>query len=479
MIRTSNDFDHLYINGAWTRSVDDISPTTVFNSTTGNSLGRVPAAGAGDVDRAVRAARDAFPAWAALGVAGRNEILDALTAALEKRVDELAEVFVQQVGIVHSTAQGFQALSADQFRANAAIAAGFDWEHTIGGTKVVKEPIGVVAAITPWNYPLPMIVVKAAPALASGSTIVIKPAEVAPLEAMLLAEAAHEVGLPPGVLNVVSGTGPVAGEALAQHPGVDMISFTGSTRVGRHLGAVSGQTVKRLSLELGGKSAGVVLEDADLEYAVRTIMDNCMKLNSGQACSALTRIVVPRSQLAAAEEVVASYVDELVVGDPFEQGTTNGPMASAEHQERVRSYIRRGEDDGVRKVRGGSEVPAGLDDGYFVAPTVFTVEDPDYVLAQEEIFGPVQVLIPHDGDSHAVEIANGTIYGLAGAVFSGDDDRADHVARQVRAGQVDVNCMNFSPDVPFGGYKQSGNGRTWGVEGFAEFLETKSITARS
>jgi len=469
------NFAQLYIDGDWRTPVDSSSPTTVDNSTTENILGSVPTGSVRDVDRAVQFAKRAWPAWSALGVVRRNDYLFALTAALQKRVDELARVFSQEVGIVAAAAKGFQGLAADQFRANALIASDFEWEHPIGGTNVVHDAIGVVGAITPWNYPLPMIVAKVAPALAAGCTIVVKPAEVAPLEAFILAEAVHEVRLPPGVFNLVSGTGAEAGEALVAHPNVDMISFTGSTRVGRHLAAVGGATVKRLSLELGGKSACVVLDDADLEAAVQAGM-GALLLNNGQACSALTRIVVPRAKLRDAEEAAAAYVDQLVVGDPLDPATTVGPMASRQHQQRVNGYIERGVNDGVRAVRGGTGMPEGLGKGYFVRPTVFSVDDPGYVLAQEEIFGPVQVILPHDGDDSAVEIANGTIYGLAGSVFGSDVQRAESVARRIRSGQVDVNCVNFSPDVPFGGYKQSGNGRTWGVYGFEEFLEVKSLT---
>jgi acyl-CoA reductase-like NAD-dependent aldehyde dehydrogenase len=470
----TSEYDSLYISGEWV-APSDSSTLEVTNSTTEEALGVVPAGSAADVDRAVRAARDAWPAWAGLSVAERGRYLEKMAAGVQDRVGVLASLFSQEVGIIIGAAEAFQATAAETFRVYGQMAADYPWQHRVNKTDVIKEPIGVVAAITPWNFPLLMIVAKVAPALAAGCTVVVKPAEVAPLTAFVLAEVAAAAGLPPGVLNVVSGTGTEAGEALVAHPDVDMVSFTGSTRAGRRISAVGGETVKRLSLELGGKSALVVLDDGDLEQAVRAAMGSIITCN-GQACSALSRVVVPRARLGEAEEIAAGIVDDLVVGDPIDRSTSVGPMASREHQQRVLGYLEKGISDGARVVRGGPGMPDGLDRGYFIRPTVFSTDDPRSTIGQEEIFGPVQTFIPHDGDDHAVEIANGTDYGLAGAVFGQDLDRATSVARRVRAGQVDVNCINFDVRAPFGGYRQSGNGRTWGVEGFEEYLETKSLT---
>jgi acyl-CoA reductase-like NAD-dependent aldehyde dehydrogenase len=468
------EHDSLFISGEWVPPVGS-STIEVTNSTTEDVMGVVPAGTTADVDRAVRAARAAFPAWSALSVEERGRHLEALADQLQKRVAPLARMFSEEVGFPIGTAENSQQTSAEVFRLYARIAKEYAWQTRVGATDVVKEPIGVVGAITPWNVPLLMIAAKVAPALAAGCTVVVKPAEVAPLTAFVLAEAVAAAGLPAGVFNLVSGSGAEAGEALVAHPDVDMISFTGSTRAGRRISAVGGETVKRLSLELGGKSAMLVLDDADLEQSVGTAMASIM-MGNGQGCSLLSRLVVPRARVAEAEEIAAELVDKLVVGDPLDRSTTLGPMASRQHQQRVSGYLETGIGEGARVVRGGPGMPEGLERGYFIRPTVFSTEDPAARIAQEEIFGPVQVILPHDGDDHAVEIANNTIYGLAGAVFSTDTDRAVSVARRVRAGQVDVNCINFDLSAPFGGYRQSGNGRTWGVEGFEEYLEIKSLT---
>jgi acyl-CoA reductase-like NAD-dependent aldehyde dehydrogenase len=338
---------------------------------------------------------------------------------------------------------------------------------------VVKEPIGVVGSITPWNYPLTQIGAKVAYALAAGCTVVLKPSEVAPVNAFVLAEIFDDLGFPPGVFNLVSGVGPVVGEALAAHPDVDMVSFTGSTRAGRRVSELAAPTIKRVALELGGKSPNVLLDDADFASMVPAGV-GAAYMNSGQTCSALTRMIVPRSRLAEAEELAKQAAEAYVVGDPFAAGTTLGPLVSAVQRERVRGYIEKGLDEGATLVTGGADAPEGLDSGFFVKPTVFSNVTTDMTIAQEEIFGPVLVLMPYDTDDEAVEIANDTVYGLAGAV-SGSDERAQAVARKIRAGQVRVNAGGYFPAAPFGGYKQSGLGREHGAYGLEEFLEVKAL----
>jgi betaine-aldehyde dehydrogenase len=340
---------------------------------------------------------------------------------------------------------------------------------------VVREPVGVVGAITPWNYPLHQITLKVAPALAAGCTVVLKPSEVAPFNAFILAEAAESVGLPKGVLNVVTGYGADAGEALVKHPGVDMISFTGSTRAGKRISELAAQTVKRVALELGGKSASVILDDADLPAAVKGTVNGCY-LNSGQTCTALTRMLVPESKYEEAARLAADAAKSFTVGDPLAETTRLGPLTSKAQLERVRSYIKKGIEEGAELVAGGAEPPEGVPaGGYYVRPTVFGKVKNDMTIAQEEIFGPVLSIIPYKDEEDAVRIANDTVYGLAGAVWSRDETRAQRVARRIRAGQVDVNGGAFNMNAPFGGFKQSGHGREAGVYGLEEFLEYKSL----
>jgi acyl-CoA reductase-like NAD-dependent aldehyde dehydrogenase len=348
------------------------------------------------------------------------------------------------------------------------------WEEKVGNSLIVREPAGVVAAITPWNYPLHQIANKVAPALAAGCTVVLKPSEVVPLNAFVLAEIVEEVGLPAGVFNLVSGTGPVVGEAVVAHPDTDMVSFTGSTRAGRRVSELAAQSVKPVTLELGGKSPNVILDDADLEKAVTDGVAKCF-LNSGQTCSALTRMLVPREQLEEAERIAATVAETFTPGDPFDDSTRLGPLVSATQLERVRGYIAKGQEEGARLVTGGADLPEGKEHGYFVSPTVFSDVEPDMTIAQEEIFGPVLSIIPYDDEEDAVRIANDTIYGLAGGVWSGDEDRARRVAARIRTGQVEINGGAFNPLAPFGGYKQSGHGRELGRYGLEEFLVVKSL----
>jgi acyl-CoA reductase-like NAD-dependent aldehyde dehydrogenase len=466
--------DAIYIDGSWVPS-GGTGTIDVYGAATEEIVGRIPDGVAADVDRAVAAARAAFPGWSATAPEERAKHLQRIQDGLAARQAELAELIATEVGMPLKLANMIQVgLPTAQVGNYAQVLRDFRFEEQVGHSLVVKEPIGVVGAITPWNYPLNQIVAKVAAALAAGCTVVLKPSEVAPLNAFVLAEVIDDAGLPAGVFNLVSGVGPVVGEAIAAHPDVDMVSFTGSTRAGKRVAELAAASVKKVALELGGKSANVILPDADLEKAVAAGVTNCY-LNSGQTCTALTRMLVPRDRLADAERIAAARAERYRVGDPLAEGTNLGPLISDTQRDRVRGYIETGIAEGAKLVTGGAEPPEGLDRGYFVRPTVFSEVTPDMTIAQEEIFGPVLSIIPYDTEDEAVEIANGTVYGLAGGVWSGDPAHAEQVARRLRTGQVDINGAMFNPLAPFGGYKQSGVGRENGRLGFEEFLETKSL----
>ena len=466
--------DRIYIGGEWVQS-SGTGALEVVNSATEQVMGSVPEGTADDVDRAVDAARAAFASWSQTSVDERAAWMGRIAEALGARMEEIAVLIAQEVGMPVKLAHMIQAgLPTMDFGAMPQLMAETAWEEEVGNSLIVREPVGVVGAITPWNYPLHQICAKVAPALAAGCTVVLKPSEVAPLNAFLLADLLDELGLPAGVFNLVTGVGPVVGEAIAAHPDVDMVSFTGSTAAGRRVSEVASRTVKRVALELGGKSPNVILEDAPLEEAITDGVSKCY-LNSGQTCSALTRMLVPRERLPEAEAIAAAVAAHFKPGDPFDPETTLGPLVSAAQRDRVRGYIRTGQEEGAKLVHGGEAAPEGLEQGFFVRPTVFSEVTPDMTIAQEEIFGPVLAIMPYDDEEDAIRIANDTVYGLAGGVWSGDEEHAKAVARRIRTGQVEINGGAFNPLAPFGGYKQSGHGRELGRFGLEEFLQVKSM----
>jgi betaine-aldehyde dehydrogenase len=467
--------DRLYIGGQWV-APQGKETIEVHNAGDGAVMGRVPAGNERDADAAVSAARKALQGWSETPAQKRAEYLEKISAGLKARADELARTIAQEVGMPLKLSGRIQAgLPIANFANYAKILKDFVFENRVGNSLVVREPVGVVAAITPWNYPLHQIALKLAPALAAGCTVVLKPSEVAPFNAFILAEVIEAAGLPKGVFNLITGYGNAAGEALVKHPGVDMISFTGSTRAGKRISELAAQSVKRVALELGGKSASVILDDADLASAVKSTVNGCY-LNSGQTCTALTRMLVPENRYQEAAKIAAEVANGFTVGDPMAETTKLGPLSSQAQLERVRAYIRQGTAEGAELLAGGAESPQGVPaGGYYVKPTVFGRVKNSMSIAQEEIFGPVLSIIAYQDEEDAVRIANDTVYGLAGAVWSKDEARAQRVARRLRAGQVDVNGGSFNLNAPFGGFKQSGHGREAGVYGLEEFLEYKSL----
>ena len=464
-----------YINGTWTSSADP-GGIDVVNPADQSVIDRVPAGHPSDVDDAVRAARSAFSSWAATPVAERAQRLDAAARLLEERADSVAATISADMGSPLPFARRVQVGTPLAVLASyVELLAGYDFGgERIGNALVVREPAGVVGAITPWNYPLHQVVAKVAAALAAGCTVVLKPSEVAPLAAYELADIFHETGLPPGVFNLVSGTGKVTGEAIAAHPGVDLVSFTGSVQAGRRVAEVAAASIKRVTLELGGKSATLILPDADLTTAVKVGVAKAF-VNAGQTCNALTRMLVHVASYDEAVELAVANAAKYPVGDPFAEGTRIGPLASAHVRNRVIGYIERGVADGARIVTGGTEPIDGLEGGSYVRPTIFAGVKPEMTIAREEIFGPVLSVLAYETQDEAIAIANGTPYGLAGAVWSADQEHAVRVARQLRAGQIEINGGAFNVAAPFGGFGQSGYGRELGVHGLEEFLELKAL----
>lgn len=467
-------YDNFYINGAW---VDTGKNGTypVINAFSEKEMGSVPMGNADTVDAAVAAAKAALPAWSALSVDERADYLQKISDGLKARSEELAKTISGEVGMPLKLSGMIQAGNPIRhFKNYARMIREYALEEEVGNSVVYKEPIGVVGCITPWNYPLHQVAAKVAPALAAGNTVVLKPSEEAPLNAFILAEVIDEVGLPAGVFNLICGTGPSVGAAMSAHPDIDMISFTGSTNAGKMVTKAAADTVKRVTLELGGKSAAVVLDDADLELAVKRTVSACF-LNSGQTCTAFTRLLVPASRYDEAAAIAKKAAEKFQMGDPLEDTTRLGPLISDIQRKRVREYIQKGIDEGAELITGGLDVPENVSNGFFVAPTVFGKVSSDMTIAQEEIFGPVLAILPYEDEADALRLANDSIYGLAGSVWSGDQARAHGFARKMLAGQIDINGANFNFAAPFGGFKQSGNGRELGVYGLEEFFELKAV----
>jgi acyl-CoA reductase-like NAD-dependent aldehyde dehydrogenase len=466
--------DSLFIGGRWVQSSGS-DTIEVVEPATANVFGTVPRGVPADVDAAVAAARDAFDTWSQTTPEVRAEWASQIADAIEERTEELASLMARELGMPVDQCRTIQVrLAIADFRNAAEGISEIVWEEKLGNSRVFRVPMGVVGAITPWNYPLHQITAKVSGAVAAGCTVVLKPSEITPLTAYAFADLLEEIGLPDGVFNLVPGFGSDVGEALVAHPGVDVISFTGSTRAGRRISEIAAATVKPVTMELGGKSASLVLDDADLERAIEVSMTKAYQ-NCGQTCSALTRLLVPRDQLGRAEEIASRVALTYTPGDPFAPDSKLGPLVSEAQLHRVQTYIERGVEEGAKLVTGGAEPPSGLEKGYYVQPTIFSEVRTDMAIAQEEIFGPVLSILPYDDEEDAIRIANDSEYGLAGAVWSADEDRAVRAGRRIRTGQVSINGGLYNTAAPFGGFKQSGHGRECGKYGIEEFLTYTSL----
>ena len=468
------EYTQFYINGEW---VDPVKPNTfdVINPATEEVCAHIAMGSEEDLNRAVAAAKAAFESFSRTSVKERVELLESCAAVYQKYYNDIADAIREEMGAPQELAAGAQAYCGlGHLQEAAKVLKTFKFEEQLGQHRVFKEPIGVCGLITPWNWPVNQISCKVAPALAVGCTMVLKPSEVAPLSAYLYAQVMHEAGVPAGVFNLVNGDGPVVGTALSKHPDVDMMSFTGSTRAGSLVAQNAAPTVKRVTQELGGKSPNIVLEDADLEKAVTSSVLH-MYQNTGQSCNAPSRMLVPRAKLAEAEAIAAKVTASVVVGDPTAKGTTMGPVVSEVQFNKIQGLIEKGIAEGAKVVAGGPGRPEGIEKGYFIRPTVFSGVNNDMTIAREEIFGPVLAMIPYDSEEEAIKVANDTPYGLAGYVQSEDINHARAVAARIRAGNVHINGASGGFDVPFGGFKQSGNGREWGAHGFTDFLEIKAV----
>lgn len=463
----------IYVNGEWIESTGT-EFIRVVNPATEQVIAEVARGTAEDVDKAAKAARAAFEGWSGTSVAERVDLLNRLANVLEKNADEVTATIVSEIGQPVSWAERASTATAVRDLRNFAEALPqVVWEEQIGAATVRRLPVGVVGAITAWNGPIRSVVLKAGAAIAAGCTVVLKSSEVAPLAPLLLANYTEEAGLPPGVLNLVTGTGPEVGEAITLHPDVDMVSLTGSVRAGSRVMELASRSVKRVALELGGKSANVILQGADLERAVTVGVEDAFR-NSGQACGALTRVLVPRDRLAEAEQVAAKKAQSFVLGDPTDRSTDLGPLANSDQYERVRGHISGAIDDGVRLVCGGLDRPDGLDTGFYVRPTVFSGTNDDRI-ARNEVFGPVIVVIPFDDEADAIRIANDSDYGLAGGVWAADVEHARAVASRIRTGRVRINGTPLDMRAPHGGFKLSGIGREMGRHGIDDYLEYQAV----
>jgi len=463
-----------YINGEW------VEPSTsatleVINPATEEPIDTIALGGPADVDKAVAAAKAAFETFSQTSREERVALLEQIIATYSARMGDVAQVISQEMGAPLPLANAAQAPAGlGHFMTTLEVLKTFEFEEDIGTSHVVREPAGVCGFITPWNWPINQIACKVAPALAAGCTIVLKPSEVAPFNAILFAEILDEAGVPAGVFNLVNGDGPTVGVALSSHPDVDMMSFTGSTRAGIEVARNAAPTVKRVAQELGGKSANIILDDADFQAAIsRDVFGMCM--NSGQSCNAPTRMLVPNARMDEAAAIAKAAAENVKVGAPDADGTTIGPVVSEVQFNKIQGLIEKGIEEGAKLETGGPGRPDGLNQGYYVRPTVFSHVTNDMTIAREEIFGPVLSLIGYEDDEDAVRIANDTVYGLSGYISSGDPERAKAIARRIRSGNVHLNGAPVDTNAPFGGYKQSGNGREWGSHGFEEFLEVKAI----
>ena len=468
------DYTKFYINGSWVEPAAN-NTLAVENPATLEQCATIAIGSESDVDTAVAAAKTAFETFSQTSVEERAALLDKIAEVYMTRIGDIAEAIREEMGApisLASTAQAYAGLA--HITEAAKILRNFAFSEDLGAHRVVKEPIGVCGLITPWNWPMNQVTCKVAPALAVGCTMVLKPSEVAPLSSYIFTEIMHEAGVPAGVYNMVNGDGPGVGTALSKHPDVDMMSFTGSTRAGSLVAQNAAPTVKRVTQELGGKSPNIVLDDADLEAAVtRGVLH--MYNNTGQSCNAPSRMLIPRGRLAEAEQIAAAVSETVVVGDTADKDTTMGPVVSKVQWDKIQGLIQKGIDEGAKLVCGGTGLPDAVDAGHYVRPTVFSEANNDMTISREEIFGPVLTMIPYDSEEEAIRIANDTPYGLAGYVQSGDMEHARAVAGKIRAGNIHINGASGGPDIPFGGYKQSGNGREWGAHGFTDYLEIKAI----
>jgi len=468
------EYRKLYIDGRW---VDPVDPKefTVINPATEAPAGVISMGSAKDVDRAVAAARRAFESFAQTSREERRALLEKMLEVYKKRYQDIADAIRIEMGAPASLAKGSQArIGIGHISAMIELLKTFEFDERRGASRLTLEPVGVCALITPWNWPMNQVAAKVVPALAAGCTMVLKPSEFSPFSAAIWTEVLHEAGVPAGVFNLINGTGPEVGAALAAHPDVDMVSFTGSTRAGTEVARIAAETVKRVHQELGGKSPSVVLDDADFDRAVKATVRHVLE-NSGQSCNAPTRLLVPAARIAEAAALAKKTAEAVSVGDPASEETAVGPVVSKIQFERVQSYIAKGISEGANLVTGGEGRPPGLDKGYFVRPTVFSNVSNDMAIAREEIFGPVLAILPYRDEEEAVRIANDTPYGLQAYVWSGDLAHANRIGRRIRAGRVTINGASGDMNIPFGGFKRSGNGREWGEFGLRDFLEVKAV----